>query len=54
MAISMAYGVFDEGHQYFVPGRTASLMDMGLNLAGVVLGTLGYFSADRWLRKAEN
>ena len=36
-AISLGYGVFDEWHQMFVPGRYASLTDMSLNLVGVAL-----------------
>ncbi|MDY0269711.1 VanZ family protein [Trichloromonas sp.] len=38
--ISLGYGVFDEWHQMFVPGRYASLTDMSLNLFGVVLATV--------------
>ncbi len=38
--ISLGYGVFDEWHQMFVPGRYASLTDMSLNLLGVVLATV--------------
>ena len=38
-AISLGYGVFDEWHQMFVPGRFASLTDMSLNLVGVALAT---------------
>lgn len=37
-AIASAYGVFDEWHQSFVPGRFASLTDVTLDFAGVVLG----------------
>jgi len=37
-AIASAYGVFDEWHQSFVPGRYASLTDFTLDVAGVVLG----------------
>jgi glycopeptide antibiotics resistance protein len=37
-AASLLYGVFDEWHQSFVPGRFASLADVALNLAGTVLG----------------
>ncbi len=36
--ISMSYGVFDEVHQYFVPGRYLSLTDIYLNLLGVLVG----------------
>ncbi len=34
----MSYGVFDEVHQYFVPGRYLSLTDIYLNLLGVLVG----------------
>jgi len=37
-AIASAYGVFDEWHQSFVPGRYASLTDVMIDIAGVVLG----------------
>lgn len=33
-----AYGVFDEWHQSFVPGRYASLTDVTLDVAGALLG----------------
>jgi hypothetical protein len=39
-AIASAYGVFDEWHQSFVPGRYASLTDITLDVAGAVLGAL--------------
>ena len=37
-AIASAFGVFDEWHQSFVPGRYASLIDVIFNVAGAVLG----------------
>jgi len=37
-AIATTYGVFDEWHQSFVPGRHASLIDVTLDVAGAVLG----------------
>ena len=37
-AIASAYGVFDEWHQSFVPGRYASLTDVLFNVAGAALG----------------
>ena len=40
LAISLAYGCFDELHQMFVPGRYASLVDLLLNVTGIVIGTL--------------
>ncbi len=36
--IASAYGVFDEWHQSFVPGRYASLTDVMLNVTGAALG----------------
>ena len=36
--ISSAYGVFDEWHQSFVPGRYASLTDVTLDVAGAAIG----------------
>ena len=43
--ITLSYGALDELHQYFVPGRYASLLDLGLNLLGVVLGTIAFWWA---------
>ena len=37
-AIASVYGVFDEWHQSFVPGRYASLTDVTLDVAGAALG----------------
>ncbi|HKQ25367.1 MAG TPA: VanZ family protein [Burkholderiales bacterium] len=37
-AIASAYGIFDEWHQSFVPGRHASLIDLVLDFAGVAVG----------------
>jgi hypothetical protein len=36
--IASVYGVLDEWHQSFVPGRFASLTDAVFNVAGAVLG----------------
>jgi len=38
--ISSAYGVLDEIHQYFVPGRVCALSDMLINAFGALLGTV--------------
>jgi VanZ family protein len=35
---AMAFGVGDEVHQAFVPGREPSLLDLGLDAAGAVGG----------------
>lgn len=38
LALGMAYGALDEGHQAFVPGRDPSVGDFLADCAGVVLG----------------
>ncbi len=35
--VASVYGALDEVHQYYVPGRFFSLIDMTLNAAGAVL-----------------
>ncbi len=45
--LTVGYGVLDEWHQAFVPGRYASLTDVALDGTGAVLGVL----AGRWLVK---
>ena len=37
-ALTVLYGVSDEAHQAFVPGRTPSLADIALDVAGSMLG----------------
>ena len=32
------YGVVDEFHQYFVPGRDASIYDIAADMAGGIMG----------------
>lgn len=32
------FAIFDEIHQSFIPGRSASLMDVGLDLIGILCG----------------
>ncbi|MFZ0449657.1 MAG: VanZ family protein [Desulfatiglandaceae bacterium] len=38
--ITACYGLFDEGHQYFVPGRDSSLGDVGADIVGGFLAAL--------------
>jgi VanZ family protein len=33
------YGISDEFHQYFIPGRQADVLDVAADIAGGVLGT---------------
>lgn len=41
--LTLGYGTLDELHQYFVPGRYASFLDVLLNGCGAVLGVLGFW-----------
>jgi VanZ family protein len=36
LLIAIGYGAFDEAHQWFVPGRTADVLDLLADSAGVV------------------
>lgn len=38
--LTAGYGVVDEIHQSFVPGRVASMADVGADVAGAALGVL--------------
>jgi VanZ family protein len=45
------YGILDEIHQYFVPGRTADIRDVLLDLIGATLGYLFIlFIHPLWIR----
>ena len=37
---SILYGVTDEIHQYFVPGRACMLLDVGIDTCGAIFGML--------------
>jgi VanZ family protein len=39
LSVTTAYGVLDEWHQSFVPGRYASLTDVALDVVGALVGT---------------
>ena len=49
--ISAAYGVFDEWHQSFVPGRDASLTDVALDAVGVGSGIWVFHSGRKLLER---
>jgi len=42
MTLTIAFGMVDELHQMFVPGRYAGLLDVILNAAGAGFGILAY------------
>jgi len=41
VVIAAVYGISDEFHQYFVPGRDASAWDVLADLTGAFLGSVG-------------
>jgi VanZ family protein len=45
--IAGVYSLTDEFHQLFVPGRTGSLVDSGIDTAGASLGMLVVYANDR-------
>lgn len=49
-ALAVLYGVTDEVHQAFVPGRSASEVDIGVDAAGAALGVGAAVLAARFLR----
>jgi VanZ family protein len=47
------YSLTDEFHQHFVPGRSASLIDSGIDTLGAVAGMLVLYGHD-WLFQAKS
>lgn len=52
LALTVPYAITDELHQAFVPGRNASLRDVGIDAAGALIAVaiVGFVGA-RWLRR---
>ena len=50
-ALGMVWGVLDEVHQRFVPGRSCELRDMCIDFAGVLLGAGVMLLAIRMIKK---
>ena len=48
---SIFYGITDEIHQYFVPGRDASFKDVGLNAIGILFSSLFYLVSIEYREK---
>jgi hypothetical protein len=44
LILTLGYGLLDEWHQTFVPGRFGSLTDVGFDLTGAIIGLLIYRS----------
>ena len=52
VAVSAAYAVTDEIHQYFVPDRACRLLDVGIDTCGAIFGMF-CFTVAAALRKRE-
>lgn len=50
LAFCVAYGAGDELHQSFVPGRDMSLLDLGVDAAGALVGIAAAEATARWGR----
>lgn len=48
VTVAVAYALFDEWHQGWVPGRRASVLDLGLDLAGVLLSLPWIYGVHYW------
>lgn len=48
---SIFYGITDEIHQYFVPGRSASISDVGLDTLGILFSSLFYLVSIEYRKK---
>ena len=48
---SIFYGITDEIHQYFVPGRDASFKDVGLDAIGILFSSLFYLVSIEYRKK---
>ena len=52
--VAVFYAVTDEWHQSFVPGRTPSVGDIGLDALGVVLGLVFWYAFHRYRGRRRN
>ena len=43
IVLSFIYACFDEFHQLYVTGRTGQLMDIGIDMIGVLIGVLVFY-----------
>ncbi len=51
-AFAGGYALLDEFHQLFVPSRTSSVFDSGIDLGGAVISQLVIYLRGRWARRA--
>lgn len=50
IAFGGGYAVTDELHQFFVPGRSAQILDVGIDTAGVIIGIIIYLALIKILK----
>jgi len=43
LLLVLAYGILDELHQFFVPGRTCTIVDFGYDSFGILISSMFYF-----------
>ncbi len=52
--LAAAYAASDEWHQYFVPGRSAQLSDVAIDITGAIIAMIGlYFYESRRCQKTD-
>ena len=50
LIICIAYGIFDEFHQYLIPGRSANIADCFFNIVGCFMGIAVYRFKSQYAR----
>ena len=45
ISIGGVYAIIDEIHQYFIPGRSSMITDVGIDTLGVITGVIIYLCA---------
>ena len=48
------YAITDEIHQFFVPGRSGNIFDVGIDTLGVIVGVFAYLIIRRIIRIIKN
>ena len=51
LTVAVLYGVWDEGHQHFVPGRTMELGDLLADAAGALIAVTAIVLIRTWMNK---
>lgn len=49
--ISMIYGISDEIHQFFVPGRACTIFDVGLDSIGILFASMIYLISIKFRKR---